>query len=331
MKQKKINLVVAKCDVADRAEVQRLVLECQGTLPPIKGVIHGAMALRDALFEKMSYTDWNLNIKPRVQGAWNLHHCLANVRLDFFIMLASCAGFTATAGQTAYAASNTFLDAFVSYRRDLGLAACAIDIGLVGNVGYMIENSERTEEISAAVQDRLTEDELLALVKAAITGEFAGNYDHQTLTGIRLWSDKTLPPYASDPKFSHILASVQSSTVTGAKDDRGTAVQQRLRQADSQEQVVELICDALVLKISNLLSITEENVDRKKPVVAYGLDSLVAVELRNWITLDLEANVPLMELMNSPSIEHLAGKIAAKSRVVDQSLSREENVKEDGK
>lgn len=255
---------------------------------------------------------------------------MADVKLDFFIILASCAGFTATAGQTAYAASNTFLDAFVSYRKDLGLAAYAIDIGLIGNVGYMIENNERTKEISAAVQDRLTEDELLSLVKAAITGEFAGNNDHQTLTGFRLWPDKAMPPWASDPKFSHVFANVQYSTVTGARDDRGIAMQQLLKQAESLEEVVELICDALVVKISNLLTITAENVDRMKPVVAYGLDSLVAVELRNWITLDLEANVPLMVLMNSPSIENLAGKIASKSRFVDESLSREGDVTGEG-
>ena len=65
-------------------------------------------------------------------------------------------------------------------------------------------------------------------------------------------------------------------------------------------------------------------------MVAYGLDSLAAVELRNWIALDLETNVPLMELMNSPSVENLAGKIATKSRLIDQSLFREGNVKGDG-
>ena len=330
LKEKGVNVVVAKCDVADRAQVQKLVLECQATLPPIKGVFHGALALRDVLFEKMSYTDWNSNIKPRVQGAWNLHHCLADIRLDFFVVLGSCAAITGTVGQAAYAASNTFLDAFVSYRKDLGLAACIIDIGLVGNVGYMIENIEREAEISTAVQDRITEDELLTLLKAHITGEFAGNDDQQTLTGFRLWPDKKLPPWASDPKFSHVLASVQSRTVTKAGDDRGIAVQQRLKQADSLDQAVELICDALVLKISNLLTITTEDVDRKKPVVAYGLDSLVAVELRNWITRDLEANVPLMELMNSPSIENLAGKIASKSNLVGGSLSQEGKDKGEG-
>lgn len=326
LRAKEVNVVVMKCDIADRAQVQKLISECQATLPPIKGVIHGAMALRDALFEKMSFTDWNLNIKPRVQGVWNLHHCLADVKLDFFLMLASSAGFIGTAGQAAYAASNTFLDAFASYRKGLGLPACAIDIGMVESVGYVAEHKEREAELTTTVQDRLTENELLALVKAAVTGAFSGNDDdQQTLTGLRLWPDKPMPPWASDPKFVHILADAQSDTVTAVGEDRGgMAVQQRLKQAESLEQVVEMICDALVLRIATLLTSTVEDVDRKKPVVAYGLDSLVAVELRNWITLELEANVPLMELMGSPSIENLAGKIANKSRLVDQALFRED-------
>ena len=331
LKQKKVHVVVVKCDIADRSQVQKMISECQATLPPIKGVIHGAMALRDVLFEKMSFSDWNLNIRPRVQGAWNLHHSLADAELDFFVMLASCAGMVGTAGQAAYAASNTFLDAFASYRRNLGLPACAIDIGYVADAGYIFENKEREAEISVSTHDRLTEAELLTLVKAAITGEFSGNDDQQTLTGFKLWPDRPLPNWASDPKFVHVLANVQSGTTAGAEEDGGVAVQQRLKQADSLELAVELVCEALIQKISNLLTVTPEDVDKKKPVVAYGLDSLVAVELRNWITVDLEAPVPLMELMSSPSIENLAGKIATKSRLVNRSLLPEGKDKGEGK
>ena len=77
--------------------------------------------------------------------------------------------------------------------------------------------------------------------------------------------------------------------------------------------------------------IAVEDLDVKKPVVAYGLDSLVAGELRNWITSDLNAIVPLMELMNSPSIESLAGKIATMSKLVDHSTSSEAKEKEEEK
>ena len=323
LKGKGVNVVIFKCDIADRTQVQKMISECQATLPPIKGVIHGAMALRDVLFEKISLSDWNLNIKPRVQGAWNLHHCLADVKLEFFLMLASIAGTVGNAGQTAYAASNTFLDAFASYRKNLGLPACAIDIGIVEDVGYVFENTQREAQISASAQDRLTEDEFLTLVKAVITGEFSGNHDEQTLTGFKLWPDTPLPTFALDPKFLHVVANVRSGTTIGAEDEKGVGVQNRLKQADSLELAIELVCEALVQKISNLLTVQTENVDRKKPVVAYGLDSLVAVELRNWITVDLEVNVPLLELMSSPSIENLAGKIATKSRLVNHSLFAE--------
>lgn len=327
LRAQEVNVVVTKCDIADRAQVQQMISKCQATMPPIKGVIHGAMALRDALFEKISFEDWELNLKPRVQGAWNLHLCLADFKLDFFLMLASGAGIAGSRGQAAYAASNTFLDAFASYRKGLGLPASAIDIGIVESVGYIAENKQRWSEILATAHDRLTEDEILTLVKATVTGAFFGNDDQQTLTGTKLLPDKPLPLWASDPKFSHVLARVQSSTSTRARDDGGIGIQDQLKQADSQDLVVELLCQSLTQKLSNLLMIALEDVDTKKPIVAYGLDSLVAVELRNWITVDLSANVPLMELMSSPSIENLAGKIATRSKLVDHALFHGENDK----
>ena len=163
-----------------------MISECQATLPPIKGVIHGAMALRDVLFEKMSFSDWNLNVRPRVQGAWNLHHGLADAKLDFFVMLASCAGTVGTAGQAAYATSNTFLNTFTSYHKNLSLPACAINISYMADASYIFKNKEREAETSVSTHDRLTEDELLTLVKAAITEEFSGNDEQQTLTGFKL-------------------------------------------------------------------------------------------------------------------------------------------------
>ena len=331
LKGQEVNVVVVKCDIADRSLVQEMISECQATLPPIKGVIHGATALRDVLFEKMSFSEWNLNFRPRVQGACSLHHGLADAKLDFFVMLASCAGTVETAGQAAYAASNTFLDAFASYRKNIGLPACAMDTGYVADAGYIFENKEHDAEISVSTHDRLTEDELLTLVEAAITEAFSGNDEQQTLTGFKLWPDRPLPAWASDPKFLHVVANVQSGTTAGAEDDGGVAMQHRIKQAGSLELAVEPVCEALIQKISNLLTITMEDVDKKNPVVAYGLDSLVAVELRNWITTDLEAPAPLMELMSSPSIENLAGKIATKSRLVNLSLLPEGKDKGEGK
>ena len=117
-----------------------------------------------------------------------------------------------------------------------------------------------------------------------------------------------------------MLVNAQSDTSTRAGDSSdGIPVRNLLKQTQSLEQAAELIGHALTRKLSNLLMVAIEDLDTNKLVFAYGLDSLVAVELRNWATSDLDANVPLMELMNSPSIGALTGKIASKSRSVNLS------------
>ena len=312
-----VSLVVKECDTGDRSQVQSLVAECQASLPPIKGVIHGAMALRDALFENISYDDWKSNIKPRVDGAWNLHHCLSENKLDFFVMLASSSGVLGHAGQGAYAASNTFLDSFSSYRNNMGLPTSVIDIGVVKGVGYVAETAP---EYLAIMHDSLTEAEIISLVKAHITRPegYQGTEMAQTHTGFKLVAGKPMHPSFLSPEFLHLLP--QSDAKSSGQSGNVRTMRELFKQADSAQAVVALTCEALRQSLSSLLMTAEEDMDLKKPVAAYGLDSLVAVELRNSISRNLDANVPLMELMNAPSIEHLAGDIARKSKLVDQAL-----------
>ncbi|KAL8763349.1 MAG: hypothetical protein Q9184_000820 [Pyrenodesmia sp. 2 TL-2023] len=316
-----VHVHVERCDVSDEAQVKRLISTCQEIMPPIRGVIHGAMALRDALFENLSHSDWFTNIKPRVHGAWNLHNALLDTELDFFVMLASGSGIIGRTGQSAYAASNTFLDSFAAYRNQLGLPASSIDIGLVEGVGYVAQaDTDRQAEIITAGHDRTNEAELHALVKAAMTNPIGKNSFQHTLTGFKLHPDKELPAWATDPKFVHVLHAIQSSSTGKEQKKEGVVVRQQLKQAETVQAAVRFVCEALCQKLSSLLMMTVEDIDAKKPVVAYGLDSLAAVELRNWIAGELEANVPLMELMNSPSIEDLSEKIAMKSRLIDRTL-----------
>ncbi|KAL9595199.1 MAG: hypothetical protein Q9219_006593 [cf. Caloplaca sp. 3 TL-2023] len=331
LREMNVNVLVERCDVANHDQVKGLVEKCQATMPPIRGVIHGAMALRDALFEKISYQDWSLNIKPRVDGAWNLHNALMGTDLDFFVMLASGSGLTGQPGQAAYAASNTFLDSFAAYRNHLGLAASVIDIGIVEEVGYVAENVKDRAEIANAAHDRLSEAEFLALVKAAMTDPFQDRSFQQTLTGCKLLPDRPLPHWAHDPKSVHILHSIESASLSGKRGEGSIVVRQTLKQVETAEQATDTIRDALCQRLAGLLLIAAEEVDVKKPIVAYGLDSLAAIELHTWISKEVEANVPLMELMNSPSIEQLAGKIAFKSRLVSRAFYKEEGEAEAGK
>ncbi|KAL8878530.1 MAG: hypothetical protein Q9198_003678 [Flavoplaca austrocitrina] len=121
--------------------------------------------------------------------------------------------------------------------------------------------------------------------------------------------------------WTHVIAA-HTLTTDGANDLSSTThtVRHLLKQATTLASAIQIVGKAISQQLASLLMISADDMDGSKPVVAYGLDTLAAVELRNWITSGLEANVPLIDLMNSPSIEHLAGKIVGKSRIVEKGL-----------
>lgn len=208
--------------------------------------------------------------------------------LDFFVMLASVSGIVGFPGQAAYAAGNTFLDSFTAYRNRLGLPASSIDIGLVESVGWVAENMARNPDIAAAAHDQFSEAELLAVVKATITNPVPGcNFQH-TVTGLKLLPGKKIPRWALDAKFVRVLHSYQAKTAPAVdKSGNMNSTRRLVRQADTLDAAVQVICDALSQRLWSLLMIAVEDVNTKKPAVSYGLDSLAAVELRNWITSGL--------------------------------------------
>jgi hypothetical protein len=95
----------------------------------------------------MTYEDWTLAVGPKVTGAWNLHNTSKQCDLDFFVLFSSLSGATGNPGQANYAAANTFLDAFVQYRHQQGLPASAIDLGLMGEIGFVSKRSRLADRL----------------------------------------------------------------------------------------------------------------------------------------------------------------------------------------
>ena len=308
---------VFKCDVRDEEQVQQLA-DAYSKTRPIRGVIHGAMVLRDTLFENSTLADWVEVTGPRVQGTWNLHHCMGS-SLDFFILLSSVSGFYGNHGQAAYAASNTFLDAFAAYRRAHDLPAAAIDIGIVDDVGYIAEaEPAKQAQFQAPAPDRVQEQELLSLLKATIAHEHPDCDYTQTTTGLKLIPGGRPPWWASEPKVSHVLHGVRSTAAAKPSSTAPTVRLDRLLgEAVSVAEATGVVCAALVHKVAQVSTTPLESIEPDRPLLAYGLDSLVAVELRNWMAGELGATVPLLELTNSQSIEALAQVAVTQSRFVD--------------
>ena len=315
---------VTTCDVADPAAVSSLVEQTSRTMPPIRGIIHGAMVLRDCLFERMSHEDYAAVVNSKVPGAWNLHHALAAAKapLDFFVCLSSVAGTVGNRGQAAYAAANTFLDAFCAYRNRLSLPATAIDLAAVTGVGYLADNAARRAEVLQNLgAETLDESEVLALLGAAVDGTMARTCGGHCITGLHV-SPKTKDAFwLSDARFTRLREAAAAIEGDGEDGPASTKpLSRQLEDAGTADEVVQVLYAALVEKLSAVLMVPKEDMDPGTPVTALGLDSLVAIEVRNWIVRECDANLQVLELLSSSSLMNLVGTIMKKSKLALKGL-----------
>jgi NADPH:quinone reductase-like Zn-dependent oxidoreductase len=311
-------VVVKPCDVSDKAQVERLIKEGISHLPPVKGVIHAAMVLHDVLFEKMTHDQWEAVVKPKVAGAWNFHHALLSTPLSFFIFLSSAAGAVGNRGQAAYAAANCFLNAFAQYRNRLGLPASSIDLTAVSDVGYLAENAERQAQVAENLgSETINEKEVLALIAAAIIGRMKECNSH-CITGLKINADSKDLFWVDDVKFKYLKAAAdaEAASLSTSSSTATVSLSSALKAAQDYKQATELVSEGLMTKVSAVLMFPREEMDASKPIVVYGLDSLVAIEIRNWITRELEASLQVLELLTSSSITALAETILKKSKLV---------------
>ncbi|KAJ3548513.1 hypothetical protein NM208_g974 [Fusarium decemcellulare] len=309
------NIVIKTNDVTDADAVSALVEEELKLLPPIRGVIQGAMVLRDVLFENMVHEEWEAVVRCKVTGTWNLHRALSQSPLDFFVCLGSCTGTIGNRGQSAYAAANVFLDHFVQWRNSQGLPGTCIDLSAVQGVGYLAREKDRQEEVFRTIGGKpITENEVLALLAAAITGQASSSCDSVYLTGLQANAASRDMFWAQDARFQRLFdAFIKDDGGVAASAESRLSVSQALRTAESTEDALEAVYEALSNKIASVLMLTPEEVRRAHSVLSAGLDSLVAIEVRNWITREAGASVQILEIQNSPSLKSLAKTILDRS------------------
>lgn len=282
----------------------------------------------------MRLSEYEAVVKPKIEGTWNLHKISEGSDLDFFIMLSSTSGLIGNASQAAYAASSTFLDSFAVYRRARGLAATTIDLGVITDIGYVSENKDLARALERQGFEGTSPEELMALMHVAIesgpasSSSHTGNEieeltRHHIVTGLGTWREGAIGAF-DRAIFSHFRRAGQRDAAEDSDptDDGGAAtmkVRAPLKAARRLEDALKLVREGLKAKISSLSMIPVNDISTENPLSYYGMDSLVAVEMRNWIARELDATVPVLELMANQPMHVLSGKVVAKSRLVTMS------------
>ncbi|KAG0646234.1 Highly reducing polyketide synthase [Hyphodiscus hymeniophilus] len=304
------------CDVSVKDDLARAVESCALDMPPIRGVIQGAMVLRDSVLEQMSFDDWNGGIRPKVDGSWNLHEVFSTHTLDFFIMLSSLAGVFGIVSQTNYGAGGTFQDALAQYRTRRGLPGAAIDIGVVKSVGVVAENDNIDERLRKSGHTLLSEDDVLGAIESAITsppscpmmlGLNPGPGHH--------WEDSGM---ARDLRFAAIKYKQSTLSISSANKTASDELGGLIAAAETFDDAVSAAVGGISKKLMDIFMISE--IVPTYNLSDYGVDSLVAVELRNMLALKAGAEISIFDIIQSASVLALATKVAARSSYLDPSL-----------
>ncbi|HZT80840.1 MAG TPA: SDR family NAD(P)-dependent oxidoreductase, partial [Gemmataceae bacterium] len=292
-------VVVRSADVSKEEDVAAVLAEIDRDLPPLRGIMHAAMVLEDALLTNLDRDLMGRVLAPKVSGTWNLHTQTLDRPLDLFVLFSSLSSVFGHAGQGNYAAANAFLDALAWHRRARGLPALTVNWGYLGEVGYLAQRAELGGRLERQGVLSFTVRQALTLLERALLRQYV------QVSVMRVewsrWRGLGVTGKVS-PRFAHLC---QMAGANGAAAPaNGLPGRDAIRAAgpDERRNLLDLL---LRDKVARVLGADADRLDRDTPLLHLGLDSLMAVELRNWIEGELDVNLPIVELMRSPSVARL--------------------------
>jgi len=272
----------------------------------------------------MSCEYWHTGITPKLVGTWNLHNAIRgrDSELEFFIMTSSVSGSVGTATESNYCAANYFLDMFARYRRNQGLPATSLGLGMISEVGYLHENPEIETMLLRKGIQAINEDELLQIIDTALSTPLSADTDsydtyaeNHVLTGLEPLGIKELrkagfdgeTPAMSDPRA---LLLVNALALDGAANSSGantlsSGLPAELATAlEAGASVFDAVQELIAKKFANFILIAAEQVDVQKPLAGFGMDSMLAAEFRTWFYTAFKVDIPFLTLLSQTVTVH---------------------------
>jgi acyl transferase domain-containing protein/NADPH:quinone reductase-like Zn-dependent oxidoreductase/acyl carrier protein len=290
-----------QADVADCAQMQRVIADVQATMGPLRGIIHAAMVLDDAPIEQLDEERMWTAMRPKLIGAWNLHTLTTDAALDFFVLFSSVTSTIGNPGQANYVAGNAFLDMLAYYRRTRGLSALTVNWGRVGEVGHVVNSPETTQRLDRLGMKIMPLSETLDALDELISSEAVD----VTVAQIE-WKSLGRALGAGVPaRFADLVREMGDDEASASAESHLRAI----LEADAAE-LQPLLETYMREHLARAIGTSPVRIDPQQSLRNLGLDSLIALEVRNRISADLGINVPLPKLMQSESISALAAYVA---------------------
>ena len=294
---------VVSLDVNDAAQVRDLVERASAS--DLRGIIHGAMVLDDAMMEDITPERFRRVYLTKVAGALNFASAIKDLAdLDFFIFYSSISAIVGNRGQTNYVAANATLDALAHRLRVKGIPAISINWGALGEAGVVARDERLETVLASAGITALTNEQALAALEKAIL--LARPQVGAFLVDWKKWNEANTK-MADDPRFREL----RMRSLDGDSND--AASQTRKALADfSREQRLRALEDHLQDVLAATLKMSKETVSVNRKLNEMGVDSLMVLELGLGIKERIGVNFTAMEFLKGPNLQQLAALAESK-------------------
>jgi acyl carrier protein len=264
----------------------------------------------------MEYDEFITAVRPKFDGTRNVLEAFRSPSLESFIMLSSLSAILGTPGQGNYVSGCTYEDALANSRVQSNTRFISLNLGLVE--GSAIDTPERRAYLLAQGAAPVEMNELFSLLEYSLSSQARDDGCRQIVSRLdRDILSNRLGSMLKVPMLSHL------QQFAGNKDSRGGGtvamdVEGAISATASVDEIHEIISKAIVTKISSLVALDSEDISMEVTVAELGLDSLVAIELKNWIVRNLLAQIQTVEILDMPSIRQLATTIMERSALVSK-------------
>lgn len=289
---------VASADVASPEDMRRVFEEVLGSMPPLRGIMHAAGVAGYEALEDIDSENLEAVLRPKVAGTWVLHQLTRETRLDFFVCFSSIASVWGSKGQVHYAAANAFLDAFAHGLRGLGRPALSVNWGPWAGGGMATEEF-RSYMTRLGAKAMSPERAVHALGRAMETER------PQVVVADIGWSTFKAVFEARGPR--PILEEIEAVAEQALRQPSGPPpFRQRLEDAPASQRS-SLLVGHLQAEVAAVMGFDPADVpDLQRGFFDMGMDSLMAVELRDRLQRGLGCVLPATVAFDYPDVQALA-------------------------
>ncbi|KAH7346691.1 polyketide synthase PKS [Rhexocercosporidium sp. MPI-PUGE-AT-0058] len=309
-----VQVEILPMDITDAASVSRACKTMSKSMPPVGGVIVGAMILKDSMFFNMTAEKFQSVVDPKVSGAFVLDQQFFDVELDFFIFLSSISSVVGNSGQSNYCSGNMYAKSLIAQRRKRGFAASILDLGIIFGVGFFVQADSNKQMILDHLYSSncvpLSEADLHAsFFEAIIAAPPSSGEVAELSTGLVSMMVKTSharPRWYDNPRFLHLCSFETPGTKT---EQKGTSVhvpvKKLLETATTPTQAKATLVNACSAEICTIMQLPESPLNVDRPLIDLGVDSLIAVDIRSWFFKELAVSIPVLDILSGKSISDI--------------------------